>query len=185
MTARAKGAGGRFITESEEIRFWRRVEKTDGCWIWTGAKDRDGYGQFWNGAQMEKAHRSSWRFAGLTLSSTLTLDHLCRNHSCVRPDHLEQVTNRENQLRGQGWAALNYAKTHCVHGHPLSGENLRLVREPYGGYTRRCRACAKRYKANGLERRRVAVRERYASDEEFRERAKAWQREYRKRRVSR
>lgn len=29
----------------------------------------------------------------------LELDHLCRNKSCVRPDHLEAVTHRENMRR--------------------------------------------------------------------------------------
>ena len=27
-------------------RYWPRVKKTEGCWLWTGHKDLDGYGGF-------------------------------------------------------------------------------------------------------------------------------------------
>jgi hypothetical protein len=54
----------------------------------------------------------------------LHLDHLCGNRSCVRPDHLEPVTQRENTLRGGSFSAVNAKKTHCIRGHEFAGENL-------------------------------------------------------------
>ena len=50
------------------------------------------------------------------------------------------LTPRENTLRGVGPSALSAAKTHCAHGHPLSGDNL-LVTWSHGRPARVCREC--------------------------------------------
>jgi hypothetical protein len=56
------------------------------------------------------------------------LDHLCRNRACINPEHLEPVTAKENILRGESFSAKNARKTHCIHGHELSGDNLRILK---------------------------------------------------------
>jgi hypothetical protein len=28
------------------LYFWTKVQKTEGCWLWCGVLDRDGYGHF-------------------------------------------------------------------------------------------------------------------------------------------
>src|SRR5881396_466820 len=44
-----------------ETRFWKRVTKTEGCWIWTGRLTREGYGQICTGAgRRPMAHRFSY-----------------------------------------------------------------------------------------------------------------------------
>jgi hypothetical protein len=76
----------------------------------------------------------------------LVLDHLCRVRHCVNPAHLEPVTQRENVLRGETAPAANKAKTHCVRGHPFSGQNLILRKSG----VRECRTCANaRRRKNG------------------------------------
>ncbi len=40
-------------------RFWSRVNKTDGCWEWTAAKNRDGYGRFRVDGHRPSAHQAS------------------------------------------------------------------------------------------------------------------------------
>lgn len=73
----------------------------------------------------------------------LVIDHLCRTPSCVNPFHLEPVTSRINILRGIGRTAQNAAKNECIHGHPFSGENLRLIKRK-GFMERGCVQCLRR-----------------------------------------
>jgi hypothetical protein len=54
---------------------------------------------------------------------------------------MEPVTNRENILRGISVSTANRAKTHCTKGHPLSGDNLRIVK---CGRERLCITCSRR-----------------------------------------
>lgn len=120
-----------------EARFWVKVDKTSDCWVWTGAVNSRGYGSFGLQGSMRQAHRVAYELLVGPIPAGLVLDHLCRNRLCVRPEHLEVVTNRENVLRGVGACATNARKTRCVKGHPLVGENLSI--EKGGG--RRCVTC--------------------------------------------
>ncbi len=114
-----------------EARLWSLIERTATCWIWHGPLDRDGYGRYHGGVGKAanghpvRAHRWVYETLRGPIPTGFTLDHLCRNPGCVRPDHLEAVTMKENLARGRGVGALNAAKTHCHAGHPLSGDNLR------------------------------------------------------------
>lgn len=127
---------GTRMSNAADVRFWKKVKKTEACWIWTGATNGLGYGQFWNQKQMG-AHRWSYESLVGPIPPGLQLDHLCRNRSCVNPAHLEPVTQRENTLRGDTFQARNAAKTHCPRGHLLAGDNLRW--SPPGH--RSCREC--------------------------------------------
>lgn len=117
-------------------RFAQKVERDGECWAWTAGLMGGGYGQFHDGGP-NYAHR--WLYARLIgpIPEGMTLDHLCRNRKCVRPDHLEVVTRGENVLRGIGFAAKNHLATHCPNGHPYAGSNL-VVK---GDGSRRCREC--------------------------------------------
>ena len=126
--------------KSVPCRFWSKVEITDTCWLWTGSRNRSGYGAFHLRGRSVMAHRLSYEMYIGPIDGKLVLDHLCRVPSCVRPSHLEMVTERVNILRGVGWTAQQAKKTHCKHGHPFEGANL-IVR-PDG--TRQCRSCRDR-----------------------------------------
>lgn len=118
-------------------RFWARVNKTEGCWLWTGSMRTDGYGQFWDGKRNVKAHRFAYEDEGWAIPEGLELDHLCRNRACVRPEHLEAVTHLTNVRRGNS-GTRQLARTHCPRGHEYSPENTYTA----PGQTKRgCRTC--------------------------------------------
>ena len=112
-------------------RFWSKVQKTETCWIWTASKDKHGYGQIgmssrtYGTKRPHKAYRVAYELLVGPVPVGLEIDHLCRNPSCVNPDHLEAVSHKENMRRGRsGWNTR--AKTHCPRGHDYSGPDGRV-----------------------------------------------------------
>ena len=85
-----------------EQRFLAKVNKTAGCWEWTGAVSSTGYGQFKVDGQMRNAHRISWNIAHGEIPIGMFLDHICTNPLCVNPEHLRIVTNAQNQQHLKG-----------------------------------------------------------------------------------
>lgn len=125
-----------------EDRFWKKVSKGEGCWTWQGAKSF-GYGKFGIKTTSGKwtmcwSHRFSYELKHGTIGKGLHIDHLCRNRACVNPDHLEAVLQRTNLLRGTGFSAINFKKTHCKRGHEFTEENTYKTKN--GG--RNCRQCS-------------------------------------------
>jgi hypothetical protein len=129
----------------EARQFWKRLQKdpVTGCWNWTGSKLPKGYSKFRLGGSkgaLVYVHRWAYaRFVG-TFPEHLTIDHTCKNTSCVNPEHLEPVTTGVNCLRGQGPAARNAKVTHCPKGHAYTVGNT-FVSKKNG--SRRCRACGR------------------------------------------
>lgn len=118
---------------------WRMAAvDANGCWLWTGRLDRDGYGA-------NSPHRAAWEYFRGQIPAGLQTDHLCRVRSCCNPDHLELVTPRENTMRGNGNARVNAAKVVCIHGHPFTPENTYVhpIGSPRAG-RRTCRTCLRR-----------------------------------------
>lgn len=100
-------------------------------WLWTASLfTQSGYGQFNIGSKAEGNKRpvsaSRWNYERHVdiLHYSMQVDHLCRVRRCVNPAHLEAVTPQVNVLRGESLAARRAKQTHCLRGHPLSGDNL-------------------------------------------------------------
>lgn len=108
------------------------------CWVWTGAKDKEDYGRIRVNNTTKLTHRFIYEYYYGQICPDLTIDHLCRNRTCVNPLHLEQVTQQINASRGINW---NSIKTHCKNGHLLSGNNLRIENGK-----RRCKTCVRENK---------------------------------------
>lgn len=118
-----------------------RVDK-NGCWIWIGRLNHDGYGCFDGLEHISTfAHRLSFIAKYGSIPPKKELDHVCRMRRCVNPEHLEAVTHHENVKRGLLGSATKrrqISKMKCPKGHSYTGDNLYV--EP------RC------YSANGVKR---------------------------------
>ncbi len=85
-------------------RFWKYVEKLvgEGCWIWKGYKDKNGYGKFCVGSGVNiSAHRFSYELHYEPIQSGFLVRHLCNNPACCNPKHLavgSQVDNMRDRL---------------------------------------------------------------------------------------
>jgi len=113
------------------------IDATTHCWNWTGSTSR-GYGYIGNNGKIKRAARISYELFKSVILSSLEIDHLCRNILCVNPEHLEPVSHRENVLRGNGLAAQQARRSHCIHGHEFNSINTYLSPS---GRKRECKVC--------------------------------------------
>lgn len=141
------------MSEKDQARFWAKVAlpNEQGCMLWLGGT-AVGYGRFYLAGKMRGAHRLSYTLAYGPIPDGLVLDHLCRTPACVRPDHLEAVTNSENLRRGDTSANNgNIRKTHCPQGHAYDKGNTYVQTG-----RRHCREC-RRAHDRAHPRRRAGV----------------------------
>jgi hypothetical protein len=136
-------------TAQDIERFMKFVspEPNSGCWLYTGSGTPAGYGYFQYGGRKNNpigAHRFSAMVLGVL--------HRCDLRCCVNPDHLflgnhkanmrDMVAKGRHRLNNR--ALDNSLRSHCVHGHPLSGDNLWIRKDG----SRICKTCRARIHAN-------------------------------------
>ncbi len=85
---------------TEKERFWSKVRKGSGCWLWLGARNnyRGGYGCFRRKSprKMVRAHRYAWEMVKGLIPTGKAVLHHCDNPPCVRPNHLFLGTDLDN-----------------------------------------------------------------------------------------
>lgn len=125
-----------------------------GCWQWDSPQ-ATGYGQFYIRGKTVGAHRVSWELVNgePTKLGNWSIDHLCRNRSCVNPAHLEQVPIGENTLRGYGPTAKHARKDKCSNGHSLVD-----VKPDKFGY-RKCKLCQRVWSLESYYRRKSQLKQ--------------------------
>jgi hypothetical protein len=138
------------MNRAEQAKFQRLAKpQANGCWLWTGEGNSDGYGMFRPipGKPRYMAHRYSYEQLVGPIPDGMQIDHKCHtddqgcpggrdciHRRCVNPAHLEPVTPSENTIRQRH---AGRAKTHCPKGHPYEGDNLIVWTDG----KRRCREC--------------------------------------------
>ena len=138
---------------SVEERFWGKVicDLPTRCWLWTGARSSEGYGNVKIDGQNHRAYHLAYTWLmGPIGTIPFQLDHTCHNTDAacaggptcqhrrwVHTAHLEPVPRRINLLRGKSPAAIRARQDQCRYGHSFTPENTYV--KPRGG--RACRAC--------------------------------------------
>jgi hypothetical protein len=126
------------------------IRTTNGCLIWTGARNTMGYSIFQLSVKRTVyAHIHAWERVHGPVPDGLTVDHHCHtidptcmggatcpHRACVEPTHLRVISRGANTLAGNTITGNNARKTHCLRGHSFDPSNTYWSK----GH-RSCRAC--------------------------------------------
>lgn len=121
-------------------RFWSKVDKGNGCWLWLGSLRSTGYGQInagQHGVAPLKAHRVAYELTYGPIPDGLFVCHHCDNRRCVRPDHLFLGTPSENTAdagrKGRmGRSRLTEATVQAIRAAYAQGEAQSSLAKRYG-----------------------------------------------------
>jgi hypothetical protein len=107
------------------------------CWLWPGARTKNGYGGIAVAATTMSVHRLLYRVLVGEPPAGRHLHHLCETPGCANPAHLAPLTVADHIRISASPAGIRARQTVCIRGHELAGKNL--SRSSRG--TRRCLAC--------------------------------------------
>lgn len=119
-----------------ETRFWRKVKKTDTCWLWTACTS-NGYAHFVDEKGNDVgAHRWVYRKYKGEIPLSFQIHHECKNKICVNPDHLQAVSASKHRSIESPIRKNN----RCWLGHEMTEENTYVDVSRSGEY-KLCRTC--------------------------------------------
>lgn len=108
-------------------RFWQKVDKKDGCWLWQAAQDPNGYGRIRVDGKTRLAHRIAY-FLIVGEEPPHELLHECDTRACVRigPGHVVVGSHKENMA---GASERDRIAQGEQHGRAkLTEKSVRLIR---------------------------------------------------------
>lgn len=112
------------------------AEPMSGCWLWTAASDKHGYGMLWNGKRMDRAHRMFYVESSGKNIDGFSILHDCDNPACVNPAHLHIGTQAENMKekaqRGRSGKKLNKSIASCIRLQLEVGRSQRWIAKFWG-----------------------------------------------------
>lgn len=115
-----------------DVRFWRFVpdRPDEGCWLWTGAKDRHGYGLFmWTATRRVFAHRAVLMLSGGAIPERYGVCHRCDTPPCVNPAHLFLGDQGANIADAIEKGRIRFPKARAGTSNPSSKLNDEIVRD--------------------------------------------------------
>ena len=124
------------VEKSVAERFHAKVNKTQGCWVWTAGKNSSGYGVFRVGDRMVLAHRVAWILAYGPIPEDAQVLHECDNPPCMCPEHLflgdHLINMADMKAKGRAVGHLGNANGRAK----LTDDSVRQIRKlKEQGYT--------------------------------------------------
>lgn len=111
------------------VRFWEKVQKTDGCWVWLGCIKSNGYGSF----EGVPAHRFAYALKFGEVPRGRPLHHTCKIRCCVNWDHLQLMDSASEH------AKMERRKACCPKGHPYIPGSFYVRKDGSRGSCKECK----------------------------------------------
>lgn len=113
------------------------------CWICVSHRKTQGYPQTSRDGQPQRIYQFLYKLLKGPVSRGLEIRHLCGNKECIRPEHLEVGTRKDNMadairhgttLRGERNpnVKLNAQIVDAIRKRRLHGEPIQQVADAYG-----------------------------------------------------
>lgn len=150
------------VPVSPEVRFWKHVDRSGKCWLWTGRINKDGYGVFGvSGSEWALAHRFAWTLRRGKIADGKKILHRCTARNCVR--HTYEGTNKDNtrdmmkagngRWTGAGTRKLDAGQKNSIRQGLAIGRSTHSLAKQYGVSVSTIRFYRDKASRNLLERR--------------------------------